>query len=479
MKFADVALAVEAVVIAGVIAAVPYTEIDWKAYMEEVGGFLGGELDYRQLKGGTGPLVYPGGFVWIYSALYYITKMGEDIHLAQWIFAGVYLATLAVVLRLYTNAGHAWRVMIPLFVSRRMRSLYVLRLFNDCWAMFFLFAAVAFIAGRPGSAVTRTRQWFLGCLCFSAAVSVKMNVLLFAPGLLYVMLRTLPLWRVLWYLLVCAAVQVAVGLPFLTHDYTAYLSGSFEVGRVFAHRWSVNYQFLDTDVFVMPELAIGLLVATAATWVLLWRTRWAPRTYLTDAESRVLRPVIADTQRQGCATKAGATCGEEAVATRGREGEEAEEQAVYAATVSTFFEANLVGVIFARSLHYQFYTWFFYTIPFVLSCTSYPRLLRVASFGLIRQGFERYPPTSTSSMMLQAGFAMALVAVLFCGRDTPPSTVPTSAPVSEDKATAQRQPSVNKATSKATTSPAAATVEKSAPKPMTNKAGPVGKKGAK
>jgi alpha-1,3-mannosyltransferase len=33
------------------------TEIDWKAYMQEVQGFLGGETDYKLLKGDTGPLV--------------------------------------------------------------------------------------------------------------------------------------------------------------------------------------------------------------------------------------------------------------------------------------------------------------------------------------------------------------------------------------------------------------------------------------
>ncbi len=37
------------------------TEIDWIAYMQEVGGFMGGELDYLKLKGDTGPLVYPAG----------------------------------------------------------------------------------------------------------------------------------------------------------------------------------------------------------------------------------------------------------------------------------------------------------------------------------------------------------------------------------------------------------------------------------
>ena len=30
--------------------------------MSQVTGFLGGERDYRNLKGDTGPLVYPAGF---------------------------------------------------------------------------------------------------------------------------------------------------------------------------------------------------------------------------------------------------------------------------------------------------------------------------------------------------------------------------------------------------------------------------------
>jgi alpha-1,3-mannosyltransferase len=33
-----------------------------------------GELDYFKMKGDTGPLVYPAGFVYLYSLLYYITQ---------------------------------------------------------------------------------------------------------------------------------------------------------------------------------------------------------------------------------------------------------------------------------------------------------------------------------------------------------------------------------------------------------------------
>eukprot|EP00951_Prasinocladus_malaysianus_P022572 scaffold189616_cov47-Prasinocladus_malaysianus.AAC.1 len=60
--------------------------------MEEVGGFLGGERDYAKLEGGTGPLVYPAGFVYIYSALHWLTN-GGDIPTAQAVFVVLYLFT--------------------------------------------------------------------------------------------------------------------------------------------------------------------------------------------------------------------------------------------------------------------------------------------------------------------------------------------------------------------------------------------------
>lgn len=41
-----------------VINQIKYTEIDWKAYMQEVEGVQNGTYDYTKLKGDTGPLVY-------------------------------------------------------------------------------------------------------------------------------------------------------------------------------------------------------------------------------------------------------------------------------------------------------------------------------------------------------------------------------------------------------------------------------------
>ena len=81
------------------------TEIDWVAYMEQVELFLGGERDYTRIEGGTGPLVYPAAHVYTYTALYHVTDQGRNIFLAQCIFAGIYLVTLALVLACYRKAG--------------------------------------------------------------------------------------------------------------------------------------------------------------------------------------------------------------------------------------------------------------------------------------------------------------------------------------------------------------------------------------
>merc|ERR1711991_367720 len=44
---------------------------DWDAYMEEVYGvFHNHTFDYSKLKGDTGALVYPAGFVWLYTIFY-------------------------------------------------------------------------------------------------------------------------------------------------------------------------------------------------------------------------------------------------------------------------------------------------------------------------------------------------------------------------------------------------------------------------
>jgi alpha-1,3-mannosyltransferase len=141
--------------------------------MEQITLYLSGERDYTKLVGGTGPLVYPAAHVYLYRFLHDITSAGTDIRLAQYLFIGLYLATLALVLVCYRNAGAPPWVLPMLVLSKRLHSIFMLRLFNDGFAVFFLFAAIA---------CYQKKWWTLGSLAFSLGLGVKMSLLLALPA---------------------------------------------------------------------------------------------------------------------------------------------------------------------------------------------------------------------------------------------------------------------------------------------------------
>ncbi|KAJ8389564.1 hypothetical protein AAFF_G00118010 [Aldrovandia affinis] len=250
-----------------VIRKVAYTEIDWKAYMDEVEGVINGTYDYTQLKGDTGPLVYPAGFVYIFTALYYVTDHGLNIRTAQYLFAAFYLVNLLLVFRIYHRIQK-----VPPYVfffvccaSYRIHSIFVLRLFNDPVAMVLLFAAVNLFMDD---------RWMLGCGLYSLAVSVKMNVLLFAPGLLFILLWEFGLLKALPKLSLCAAIQLLLGLPFLLENPTGYVSQAFDLGRQFFFKWTVNWRFLPEEVFLSRYFHLALLGAHLFTLLLFTFRRW-------------------------------------------------------------------------------------------------------------------------------------------------------------------------------------------------------------
>jgi alpha-1,3-mannosyltransferase len=142
--------------------------------MQQVKLYLDGERNYPSIEGSTGPLVYPAGHVYIYALLYYLTDQGRDILLGQIIFAAIYLATLIIVIACYRQV-HAPPYLFPLLVlSKRLHSIYMLRMFNDGIAAFFMWLAIySWMKKKPLFGIT---AWSLG-------VSVKMTLVLLAPAI--------------------------------------------------------------------------------------------------------------------------------------------------------------------------------------------------------------------------------------------------------------------------------------------------------
>jgi alpha-1,3-mannosyltransferase len=93
---------------------------------------------------------YPAGHVYIHQVLHDFTAGGLNLARAQQIYGALYIASLVFVCAAYRQAGGVpnW-VLLLLPLSKRLHSIYVLRLFNDCWAAVAVHAAI-WAYGRPG-----------------------------------------------------------------------------------------------------------------------------------------------------------------------------------------------------------------------------------------------------------------------------------------------------------------------------------------
>ncbi|GFQ66619.1 dol-P-Man:Man(5)GlcNAc(2)-PP-Dol alpha-1,3-mannosyltransferase [Trichonephila clavata] len=363
----------EVVVTAFVIYKIPYTEIDWKAYMQEVEGVLNGTLDYQFLKGDTGPLVYPGGFVYVYSILYAITQKGTNIFLAQHLFAFLYLATLYFVFRLYTRSQIVppYALIFMCCTSYRIHSIYVLRLFNDPVAIFFLFVALNYFSDD---------KWYTGCFFFSFAVSIKMNIMLFAPGLLFVLLHSIGMRETFYCISLCGIIQLLVGLPFLLTNPVSYISRSFDLGRIFLYEWTVNWRLIPEEIFVNRVFHLCLLLLhliILAAFAYSWTRKFGIRN---SGEKRSL---------------------------------------AFDNFLFIFFVSNFVGIAFSRSLHYQFYVWYFFTLPHLLWSTNYNPVLKLFVLGVLELCWNTFPSTILSSILLHACHLFIMTNLLYHGCPVP------------------------------------------------------------
>lgn len=257
-----------------IVYRVPYTEIDFTTYVGQARLFLEGERVYTRLNpvNGTGPCVYPAGHVYVYALLDYLSQGATKLLPAQIFFAVLYLGTLVLVAQLYRLAGAPPVLLIFLALSKRLHSIFVLRLFNDPVAMFFVYGSIYLLCKR---------RWQLACVVYryvfrscSLGLSVKMNAFLFLPGLCVVLFRALGAFRALASLGVVVSVQVLVGAPLLWRDASAYVLSAFDFSRVFLYKWTVNWRFLDEATFLDPRLARALLGIHGVLLMLFGLFRW-------------------------------------------------------------------------------------------------------------------------------------------------------------------------------------------------------------
>lgn len=388
-----VLLMVESIACKAIQSHVPYTEIDYTAYMEQIKIIQSGELNYDNIYGGTGPLVYPAGHVWIYRFMHWLTQDTKFMSLGQGFFGYLYVLNLAVVMLIYYNMQTPPWVIYLLSISKRLHSIYILRLFNDCFTTYFVVLTVlslqyAGIYKNSLAGLSKAITNIGAPLLYSLAISIKMNALLYLPGFLLVtyLLNDAKLVSLITPLAVITSVQAIVGYEFLFNGAVirdAYLSGAFNFKRKFLYEWTVNWRFLSEETFLDVNFHKCLLIAQLGLLIFFLVTKWsspkvsgkALTTTITDA-LQIFKAKISDSHAINNPVSA----------------------AHYIAGV--MMASNFIGVICSRSLHYQFLSWYAWTFPYLLY-SSGANVVACALVAVLHEWcWNVYPSTPLSSGVL-------------------------------------------------------------------------------
>lgn len=364
-----------------IIARIPYTEIDYTAYMEQIAIINSGELDYENIAGGTGPLVYPAGHVSVYKFMNWVTRGVENVSGGQQLFSWIYLLTLALVLVIYSSLSLPPWVAMLLVLSKRLHSIYVLRLFNDCFTTLFVVMMTMSLvyASRLKPSYTTASRVLTNIVApwlFSVALSIKMNALLYLPGYLLVtyLLNDQLLLSLVTPTAVIFAWQLFIAWNFLSHGSVireSYLNNAFDFSRKFLYKWSVNWKMIPEDLFNNDQFHKLLLTCHIVLLVLFLFTKWIPSS-----------PVLFIKDALNINKRVDTTLTPEYI-------------------VGVLASCNLIGVICARSLHYQFLSWYSWSYPLLLAGSGNTSVLLGVPLWVAHEWcWNVYPSNAVTSVVL-------------------------------------------------------------------------------
>jgi len=297
--------------------------------------------------------------------LFHLTDDGTNIYFAQQLYALLYLTSLGLSILLYWKAKAPNWTLVLLPLSKRLHSIFVLRLFNDCWATTIMqLAILAFCNGFD----------FMGSIAFSLALSVKMSILLYLPAVGIILLKRHGLVKSLVHVGLILTVQAGLASNYFSEFTIEYLNGSFDFSRQFLYKWTVNWKIFSEDVFLSSQLAYGLLACHATTLIFLGHYYWC------RAEGGLVKIVMYAVKHPRSPVARSSVTTED--------------------IVKWMFTANLIGITFARSLHYQFYSWYAYQLPYFAFKAQGPVVLKILCIICIEFAWNTFPATQSSSTML-------------------------------------------------------------------------------
>ena len=234
------------------------------------------------------------------------------------------------------------------------------------------------------------RQWTWGSIAFSLGLSVKMSLLLALPAVGLILFQAVGPAQAVLELSYMGQVQLFLAVPFLRNNVWGYLSRAFDFSRVFLYQWTVNWRFVSEDVFLSQRFAIGLLVTHASLLTLFITTRWSQPARRRSFKDFALMTFTAPPKPERDAMAARITP---------------------SFILTTMFTAMAIGMLCARSLHYQFFAWLAWATPWLLYKADLPPLVMYATWFGQEMAWNVYPSTELSSKIMVGTLAAVVIKV--------------------------------------------------------------------
>lgn len=159
-------------------------------------------------------------------------------------------------------------------------------------------------------------------------------------------------------------------MPFLLRNPQSYMRSAFNLSREFLFKWTVNLRFVDEKLFLdrrfsalLLSFHIGLVIFWLSTrWTTIHRNGldWIRIHFRGTPEGKKIPSPRCEPYLPHCIW----------------EYEYADCSSNVQDIVATLFVCNLIGITFARSLHYQFYSWYAHQVPLLVYLAKLPLFVR-------------------------------------------------------------------------------------------------------
>ncbi|KAI4938186.1 hypothetical protein J4E85_000625 [Alternaria conjuncta] len=188
--------------------------------------------------------------------------------------------------------------------------------------------------------------------------------------------------------MIIVQVSVLYGYPFRKRA-PSYFARAFELSRAFLYKWTVNWRFVPESTFLSRPFAIGLLALHVGLLIWYARTRWIKPSKRNVKEFlKLCIPAIEPRDQDTMSSKITPDF-----------------------IMTTMLTAMTIGLLCARSLHYQFYAYVAWCTPFLLWKAGFNPAVVYALWGAQEWAWNVYPSTSASSATVVGVLAITVAGV--------------------------------------------------------------------